>query len=266
VLVGQALRDGLKTKEQIEAFVAQLRAGEAAFEDEESEGRAKSLGASLSYGFEHAFGEAERKQLALLHFFQGFVDVDALRWMGDPKIGDLPAVRGLTREAGMALLDRAAEVGLLTAHGGGYYSIHPALPWYFKSLFEQYYPSPQPSPQGGEGATSPLPGLGEGPGVRATRAFVEAMGALGAYYHNQYGDGNRDVIGALTAEEANLLHARQLARRHGWWDALTSTMQGLRTLYGHTGRRAEWTRLVEEIVPIFVDPATDGSLPGREEQ
>ena len=266
VLVGQALRDGLTTKTQIEAFVAQLRAGEAAFEDEVSEGRARSLGASLSYGFEHAFGEDERRQLALLHFFQGFVDVDVLKWMGNPEADYcLPEVRGLTREAGMALLDRAAEVGLLTAHGGGYYSIHPALPWYFKSLFEQYYPSPQPSPQGGEGAISPLP-AGEGPGVRATRAFVEAMGALGNYYFWEYEGGNRDVIAALTAEEVNLLHAHQLARRHGWWPRVIDTMQGLRQLYDHTGRRAEWARLVEEIVPDFVDPATDGALPGREEQ
>jgi hypothetical protein len=236
VLVGQALRDGLTTREQIETFVAQLRAGEAAFEDEESEGRAKSLGASLSYGFEHAFSEGERKQLALLHFFQGFVDVDVLRQMGHPKTDYcLPQVRGLTREDGIALLDRAAEVGLLTGHGGGYYSIHPALPWYFKSLFDQYYaPTPSPSPKGGgEQADSPLP-LGEGPGEgAAARAFVEAMGALGSYYHDQYEDGNRDVIGALTAEEANLLHARQLAlryardatqddaRTHGWWNAVT---------------------------------------------
>jgi hypothetical protein len=72
--------------------------------------------------------------------------------MGDPKIGNLSEVRGLTREEGGALLDRAAEVGLLTAHGGGYYTIHPALPWYFKSLFDQYYaqspisnPPPAPS-------------------------------------------------------------------------------------------------------------------------
>ena len=43
-------------------------------------------------------------------------------------------------------------------------------------------------------------------------------------------------------------------------------MQGLRKLYAHTGRRAEWKRLVEEIVPDFVDPETDGPLPGREEQ
>ena len=37
-------------------------------------------------------------------------------------------------------------------------------------------------------------------------------------------------------------------------------------LYDHTGRRAEWAALVKEIVPDFVDPATDGPLPGREEQ
>jgi tetratricopeptide (TPR) repeat protein len=74
------------------------------------------------------------------------------------------------------------------------------------------------------------------------------------------------VIGVLRAEEANLLQARDLARRHGWWGRVISAMQGLRTLYGHTGRRAEWARLVAEVVPEFVDPATEGPLPGREEQ
>ncbi|MEK7406513.1 MAG: CHAT domain-containing protein, partial [Acidobacteriota bacterium] len=73
VLAGQALRDGIRTKEQVEAFVERLRAGEAVFEDEVSEGRTRSLGASLSYGFDHAFTDAERKRLALLHLFQGFV-------------------------------------------------------------------------------------------------------------------------------------------------------------------------------------------------
>ena len=61
----------------------------------------------------------------------------------------------------MALLDRAAEAGLLTALGGGYYSIHPALPWFFRRLFEQYYSET---------------------GRTATRAFVEAIGELGNYY------------------------------------------------------------------------------------
>jgi tetratricopeptide (TPR) repeat protein len=245
VVAGEALRQKLKTKEQIEAFVARLRSGEAAFPDETGEGRSRSLGASLAYGFEQAFNEEERKKLALLHLFQGFVDVDVLRFMGNPKAPwCLPEVRGLTREEGIALLDRAAEVGLLTSHGGGYYGIHPALPWFFKSLFERCYPAE---------------------GLAAMRAFVEAMGGLGNYYHDQYGAGNRDVLAALRAEEANLLHARRLAHSHSWWPPMLGTMQGLRQLYEHTGRRAKWKRLVEEIVPDFVDPVNDGPLPGREE-
>ena len=245
VLVGQALRDGLVGRDAVQDFVDRLRAGEAEFDDEAGEGRSRSLGASLGYGFEHAFDEEERRRLALLHLFQGFVDVDVLVAMGNPEAPwCLPEVRGLSRDDAVALLDRAAEVGLLAGHGGGYYGIHPALPWFFRGLFERFY-----------GARNKA----------ARRAFVEAMGGLGNYYHNQYGAGNRDVIGVLRAEEANLLQARRLARVHGWWDPVISAMQGLHQLYNHTGRRAEWRRLVEEIVPDFVDPETEGPLPGRED-
>lgn len=245
VVARQALREGLKTKEQIEAFVARLRSGEAAFPDEISEGRSRSLGASLAYGFEQAFNEEEQKKLALLHLFQGFVNVAVLLVMGDPELSwCLPEVRGLTREEGISLLDRAAEVGLLGAHGGGYYSIHPALPWFFKSLFERSY---------------------DAAGLAAVRAFVEAIGALGVYYHNQYEAGRRGVLDALRAEEANFLHACRLARAYGWWDLITSAMKGLEEPYYHTGRRTEWKRLVEELVPDLIDPKDDGPLPGREE-
>jgi tetratricopeptide (TPR) repeat protein len=245
VVAGEALRQKLKTKEQIEAFVARLRSGEAAFPDETGEGRSRSLGAALAYGFEQAFHEEERKKLSLLHLFQGFVNVDMLRLMGDPEAPwCLPKVRGLTREEGIALLDRAAEVGLLTSHGGGYYGIHPALPWFFKDLFERCYPAE---------------------GLAAVRAFVEVMGELGNHCWGQYEQGNRDVIAALRAEEANLLQARRLSRVHGWWHRVIDTMQSLQAFYSHTGRRAEWKRLVDEIVPDFVDPMTDGPLPELEE-
>ena len=246
VLAGQALREGLKTKEKIEAFVARLRSGEAAFSDEINEGRSRSLGASLAYGFEQAFSEEERKKLALLHLFQGFVNVAALRIMGYPEAPwCLPEVRGLTREEGIALLDRAAEVGLLTAYGGGYYGIHPALPWFFTGLFERCYPAED---------------------FAVVRAFVETMGELATYYTTQWIRGNPDVLGPLRAEEANLLHARRLARAQGWFDSMINAMQGLRPLYNHTGRRAEWKSLVKEIVPDFVDLESDGPLHGREEE
>jgi tetratricopeptide (TPR) repeat protein len=42
-------------------------------------------------------------------------------------------------------------------------------------------------------------------------------------------------------------------------------MQGLHILYRHTGRHAAWAHLVTEIVPLFVDPTTDGPLPDRED-
>ena len=241
VLVGQALRDGLVGHDAVRRFVDQLRAGEAEFDDEGGEKRSRSLG----YGFEHAFDEAGRRRLALLHLFQGFVDVTVIVAMGHPEAPwCLPEVRGLSRDDAVELLDRAAEVGLLAGHGGGYYSIHPVLPWFFRGLFERFY-----------GATKEA----------ALRAFVEAMGELGNYYAAQYEHGNRDVIGALRAEEANLLQARRLARVRGWWRRVISAMQGLIQLYHHTGRQVEWRRLVEEIMPDFVDPETEGPLPGRED-
>jgi hypothetical protein len=158
----------------------------------------------------------------------------------------LPELRGATRESLIELLDQAAEVGLLSSHGSGYYTIHPALPWFFHGLFTGFYNPP-----------SAVPNL-------QLRAFVKAMGELGNYYHSQYNEGKRDVINALSAKEANLLHARRLARTHGWWDGAIGAMQGLDELYGHTGRRAEWRRLVEEIVPDFVDLPRDDPLPGKE--
>lgn len=246
VLVGQALREGLATEREIQGFVERLRSGEAAFPDERDEGRSRSLGASLAYGFENAFREEERGTLALLHLFQGFVDVDALCLMGAAETSwCLGEIRGLTREEGTALLDRAADVGLLTARGDGRYSIHPVLPWFFRSLFEDHYPEKR--------------------GLAAARAFVESIGGLGDCHHNEYRDGNAEVVYLLRAEEANLLHARRLAQAHGWWDPLIAVMQGLRPSHLHTGRRAEWKRLVEEIVPCFVD-ADDSPFPGLEEE
>ncbi len=144
------------------------------------------------------------------------------------------------------LLDRAAELGLLVASGGGYYRVHPALPWYFRDLFARHF--------------------AEERGERARRAFVEATGGLADFYHNQYGAGNREVLHALTAEEDNLLAAWRLARQHGWWRRVVSAMQGLRILYTETGRGPAWRRLVEAVTPDFVDPRNDRPLPGRKDE
>jgi len=80
-----------------------------------------------------------------------------------------------------------------------------------------------------------------------------------------FNEGNRGVIQFLALEEANLLHARRTARRHGWWDSVTSAMQGLDELYGYQGRLSEWSRLVAEITPDYCTP-DDAPIPGREDR
>ncbi|MET8150980.1 CHAT domain-containing protein [Actinoplanes sp. NPDC049668] len=250
VLVGQALRDGLTSKTQIDTFVAALRAGEAPLDDDAAQGRSKSLGASLSFGFEHAFTDTERAQIALLHLFQDTADVDALTAICNPGAdAALPQPAGLTRETGIALLDRAADIGLLTPLGGGYYTIHPALPWYFTHLFTTHHGAPDtPTAQ------------------QAQRAYTGAIARLGDFYHNQYNAGRHQVIDALAIEEGNLLHARAVARQHHRWREVMGCMQGLRVLYEHFSRGMEWARLVDELIPDLVDPTTGGPLPGRDNQ
>jgi tetratricopeptide (TPR) repeat protein len=248
VLVGQALRDRLATTAQIQDFITRLRAGETGLDDDASQGRSKSLGASLGYGFTHAFTNTERAQLAVLHLFQDTVDVDALRIMGDPdNEAAVPNLAGLTRDHASALLDRAAEIGLLTALGGGYYTIHPALPWYFTQQFTTSYGPPD-----------------EPTALRAIHAYTTAISTLGHHYHSECQAGRHQAIQALAIEEGNLLHAWALARRHQLWDEAIGTMQGLRALYDHVGRLADWIRVVKELTKDFVDPATDQPLPGRD--
>jgi tetratricopeptide (TPR) repeat protein len=254
VLVSQALRDHLDTTGELERFVARIRAGEASLEAEQDAalGRARSLAASLSYGFSHAFTEAERAQLAVLHLFRDTVDAEVLCYMGDPGIAGkdaVPGLAGLTREAATGLLDRAADIGLLSPLGNGYYTIHPALPWYFTTLYATSYGPPDSAEA-----------------QQAARAYTHAMAGLGGYYHRQYFSGGVDPLPALKVEEGNLRHALTLALDGGHWDDAVGCLQGLRHLYERTGRDGEWARLVGQVTPVFVDPATDGPLPGREEE
>jgi len=250
VLVGQAIKAGLRGGEQISEFVEAIRSGEQSIEDaDEAQGREKSLGASLDYGFHNTFKEDELPIIALLHLFQGMVDVEVLRAMG--KVGDhaLPELKGKTREHITGLLARATETGLLTRIGQAYFTIHPALPWFLSQLFARHYDG-----QAGRSTSH-----------AALRAWVEAIGVLGTYYHRQFIEGRRDVINLLELEEANLLQARRLARINQWWDRVISCMQGLRMLYDYQGRTAEWTRLVAEIVPDYCK-ADDQPIKGREEE
>jgi tetratricopeptide (TPR) repeat protein len=258
VLVGQALRDGLKNKEEIQKFVAQLRDGEAVFQDEESEGRSKSLGASLSYGFKHGFSENERRQLALLHLFRGTVSATTFSLLGEPEVGDLPEVRDLDSEEIVALLNRAAEVGLLTTLSRGLFSIHPALPWFFNDLFNKYY---------GQAALGAAPSRADSddPQQAAVRAFVRAIATLASFCGRHFTGGDSREASILNLEEGNLLHALQLAKANEWHELMVILMRGLHSLYDYRGQGEQWMKLVDETLPLFADLKTGMAKPGLEE-
>jgi tetratricopeptide (TPR) repeat protein len=250
VLVGQAVKMGLRGEERISEFVEQIRSGEQAIEDADAtQGRDKSLGASLDYGFRYAFKDDELPIIALLHLFQGTVDVGVLQFMGEVGEHALPELQGKTKEHLTSLLERARDTGLLTQIGPAYFTIHPALPWFLRQLFTRHY-------DGQSGHSS---------ATAALRAWVEAVGELGNYYHQQFNEGHREIIRLLELEEADLLHARRLARRHQWWHPVITAMQGLDELYGYQGREAEWSRLVGETVADYCT-AADAPVAGRDEE
>ncbi|MBM3128440.1 MAG: CHAT domain-containing protein [Chloroflexi bacterium] len=237
VVVGVALRQGIKSRLEIRDFVEKLRAGEQAFEDEQSEARSKSLGASLSYGFASAFTETEHKQLALLHLFQGFVNptifvlvskyVDSLE--PDRNLNQDPEFDDETLNTSITLLSRAAEVGLLSSPRHGVFTIHPALPWFLKKVFDQHYPTSSVSNE-------------EDLALRAKKAFVYAVGGF-TFYLVKQARGILDVpkevsefgvhnapVAVLELEEPNLLHAYKIARVHNWLNPTLEMLQALRTI------------------------------------
>ncbi len=250
VLVAQAVKGGLRGKQRITDFVDAIRAGEQQIEDaDEQQGRDKSLGASLAYGFRHAFKDDELPIIALLHLFQGTVDVDALEFMGRVDEHALPELQGKTKEQLTDLLQRATETGLLMHRVATWFDIHPALPWFLRQLFARHYDG-----QAGRSTSQ-----------AALRPWVEAIASLGTFYHRTFNEGNRRFIDFLALEEVNLLYARRLARRNDFWESVIGCMQGLLILYEYQGRTAEWARLVTEIAPDYCTSDNE-PIVGREEE
>jgi len=251
-VIGQALRDGIKTKLQIDQYLTGLKSGEAKLDEGSADGRSRSLFASLNYGFEHTFSQDEQKVLALLHLFQDYVNGILFTTMGKaPKPWHLAEFDSVSEKQIADILMRASEVGLLTHRAEAHFEMHPALPWFFRNLHDKYYGSARATPSSAEP-------------TRSERAFVETLSQLGLHFLQIYEQGGRRVIESLRDEEPNFWNAYRIAQKHGWWDPVPGLIQGLFGLYQHTGRYAEWLRLLSEVSPLFIDSKTNKSLEGRE--
>ena len=214
ILARQALRAHHTTREQIEGFVEQLRAGAAAVTDDAAQGRGASLAASLDYGFTQAFTDPERATLALLALFQGFIDIDTLRHGRRRR----PGARG--GRAGPRDRDRAAGPGRRNrpAHRLRRRDTTPSTP-----------PSPgtctpcSPATTAPTAAPPPSTPPAPGPPPPATSATTTTTSTT---------QGDTEVIGVLGGGGGQPA-ARPPAwpSTHHWHDLILGPMQGLRTLY-----------------------------------
>lgn len=98
------------------------------------ESRTTSLAASITYSFDH-LTPPERTLLTAVALFQGVADVDALAAFSAVE-GVPERFAGADRDKWVAVLDRAAELGLLASIGAGMYEIHPALPAFLTALWQ----------------------------------------------------------------------------------------------------------------------------------
>lgn len=252
VFAGQVLRDGLRTSEEMSAFIERLRSGAVALIGDGETGY-RQLHAAFAYGLEHAFNVEERKYVALLHLFQGTAHAFVLYEMcnADNK-WRVPGLPPLSIDRANMLLARSAEIGLLITPDNDHYMIHPAVSGFLRTTFEVFYPeADHPS----HGSTS-LRSL-------VYRAFAAAMATISEMFRDPQFElwvPNAQVIPALVVQEENFLQALRLVHQYKWPRLLISQMEALKVLYQHTDRWFEWAELVNRIVPNVTDPKTNEPL------
>jgi len=244
IVVKQAISDPAHLSEQQAGYRLLVDSATSG----ESGDRSTSLGASLRYGFDGAFTDLEREQLAVLHLFRKYVTVyefDALGYAHAPWY--LDSLRGI---ASNALFAKAASVGLLSSMVPHVFAIHPALSWFLAEQFSAFYPA-EPKDDGSRAD-------------RARAAYTRALARWASEFSKNANDGNAKTFYNILIEEPNLRHALSIAQSKGWSDTVIDVMQGLRVLYTTAGRWATWQRLVDEITPSYVNAVDDEPREGFE--
>jgi tetratricopeptide (TPR) repeat protein len=225
-----------------EDLLQALQAGEVKLaHDDPKQGRERSLAASLNYRLD-ALDPMVRQRLAVLALFQGFVVAGVLALMS--KEADVSeSLRGLKREDWVRVLNTATEIGFLQRIGGGYYTVHPALPWFFHDLQQEVFPDRL---------------------ADLEQAFATLYGAYGHELSQLFKTNTQLAMSLLRAEEDNLLFALRLARRHEEWGSVEGVLDGLNQLYTIQGRWLEWERHVSSVEAQCADEKGE-PLAGREE-
>lgn len=95
------------------------------------------------------------------------------------------------------------------------------------------------------------------------RAFAEAMARTASAW-----TGIAEMHGAeapWAAEASNLMAARRMASREGWWPLVIQLLDGISAIGVHTGRADVWHAELHDAAPDFVDAGSGEPRPGMEE-
>jgi tetratricopeptide (TPR) repeat protein len=225
-----------------DALLQALQSGEVTLHaDDPALGRERSLTASLTYRLD-ALDPLLRQRLGVLGLFQGFVNAAVL--MAISAADNAPELlRGLGRDDWWRMLDTAAEVGLLRRVAEGYYTVHPALPWFFHDLLREAFPDHLDALE---------------------RTFSAVNGSYGQQLSRMFQTNAEGAMTLLRAEEGNLMHALRLARQHACWDDVEAILYGLQQLLMTQGRWVEWERLITDVEAEATDTGGE-PLTGREQ-
>ena len=271
-LVERMVHEGIESTSRVRKLVDTLRSRVSAAGEEE-QGTAV-VEAALEHVLSQSLNPNEQRIIALLHLFQGVVNVRRLAAMGTgeesataPGVGDLCEFGELRKDdPESTVLDRVAALGLLAKEGDGIYSIQSALPPFLKKLFDQKFPV-QDETGKGKGLFSSFRTRGQQgaapPSTRATRAYIRAVNEFGLELSQQFRNGRTAAATELAADEANLRHAFNLARRFEWWDLIPGCIHGLGALLEGADRVAEWQDFFDELMEECADKATQEALPDR---
>ncbi|MGC4046160.1 MAG: tetratricopeptide repeat protein [Armatimonas sp.] len=223
----------LKDGRNPEALLRELEAGTLKLPEGDSveQGRDKSLAASLTYRF-NALPEADVARLSVLGLFQGFVNAQVLTLLSAQENAPIE-LRGASIEEWIGILSSATEIGLGDVVGSVYFTIHPALPWFFQESLIKIY----------------------GDSLQELRyCFVSVFSEYALWISNQFENHTQFSVTLLNAEETNMLHIFYESRKQSDDIASLGILYALRKLWMTKGL---WFKLRSFIENIIDEISTD---------
>ncbi|MEU9955718.1 tetratricopeptide repeat protein, partial [Streptomyces sp. NPDC050982] len=215
--------------------------GTTPLEDTDGGDRSTSLSASIAYSFAH-LSAPDQHALTVVSLFHGVVDADVLGLFS--RVPEAPErYRGCTTSDWTQVLQRATEVGLLTALGASMYRIHPALPAYLNSFWQTLAPDSHNE-------------------LRRTAelALVDAYSAFGEWLIQQIESGDAQLAMVLIhLQRRTLGNLLGYALDHSLWDQAQSIAQALDEYWDSRGLMEEARAWVNRARVDLEGP--DGNVP-----